>query len=307
MTKILIHLTLSLILISFSPSVLPNLWFIDILSHFKVQISAILLVILLINLFTLNIRWINLLVILGIIWNSAFYIPLFFQKQNNTNNKDKNISITCINLYSANTNINKVEQFILSGNSDILVLLEMTPEWEKELQKIIVTYPYKKVITRTDNFGIAVLSKINGQFNDRVFYFSSVPSIIGTFFIENSPVTIIAAHPRPPVNKKQFLERNAQLAGLGSNIYEFSNNLILIGDLNMTSYSKHFSDLKKSLNLTDTRSGFGILPTWPTQLKPLYITLDHCLISGDLKVYNRKTGINIGSDHLPIIVELGLN
>jgi endonuclease/exonuclease/phosphatase (EEP) superfamily protein YafD len=56
--------------------------------------------------------------------------------------------------------------------------------------------------------------------------------------------------------------------------------------------------------LRDTRAGFGIQASWPTQIPPLGIPLDHCLVSPELVVLDRRLGPAVGSDHRPVILEL---
>jgi endonuclease/exonuclease/phosphatase (EEP) superfamily protein YafD len=58
----------------------------------------------------------------------------------------------------------------------------------------------------------------------------------------------------------------------------------------------------------NVRDGFGLLPSWPTFLffKWLMLPLDHCLVSNDIRVADARTGEPIGSDHLPLIVEIEL-
>jgi endonuclease/exonuclease/phosphatase (EEP) superfamily protein YafD len=41
-------------------------------------------------------------------------------------------------------------------------------------------------------------------------------------------------------------------------------------------------------------------------LGSLMIPIDHCLVSEDIRVINASTAEGIGSDHLPLIVELEL-
>jgi endonuclease/exonuclease/phosphatase (EEP) superfamily protein YafD len=82
--------------------------------------------------------------------------------------------------------------------------------------------------------------------------------------------------------------------------------LVLLGDLNTTSWSPHFRDLINTAGLKDSRAGFGIQPTWPAGTPPLWIPLDHCLVSPEIKVHDRRVGPNVGSDHFPVIVEFSL-
>jgi endonuclease/exonuclease/phosphatase (EEP) superfamily protein YafD len=81
---------------------------------------------------------------------------------------------------------------------------------------------------------------------------------------------------------------------------------ICVGDLNASLWSPVYLDFAKQTKLTNVRQGFGLLPTWPTFMgfNWLMIPIDHCLVSSDICVVNAQTGERIGSDHLPLIVEL---
>lgn len=65
-----------------------------------------------------------------------------------------------------------------------------------------------------------------------------------------------------------------------------------------------FRRLLARSGLIDTLRGRGYQPTWPGHFVPLWIPLDHCLVSPDLTVLDRRVGPHVGSDHRPVIVDL---
>ena len=79
---------------------------------------------------------------------------------------------------------------------------------------------------------------------------------------------------------------------------------MVVGDFNNSSFSTYFQKLTET-DLKDSRLGFGLLPTWPANISFLQTTLDHILVSENIQVLDRTVGENIGSDHLPISVEIG--
>jgi endonuclease/exonuclease/phosphatase (EEP) superfamily protein YafD len=80
----------------------------------------------------------------------------------------------------------------------------------------------------------------------------------------------------------------------------------VLGDLNATPWSYYFQRLVRESGLTDSSKGRGIHATWPAGLFPLRIPIDHCLLSPEIGVINKMTGNNVGSDHLPVVVDLQL-
>jgi endonuclease/exonuclease/phosphatase family metal-dependent hydrolase len=81
---------------------------------------------------------------------------------------------------------------------------------------------------------------------------------------------------------------------------------IVMGDLNMSMWSPYYRKFIDRAKLRNTRQGFGIQPSWPTNLPLLQIPIDHCSITSKLKVSNNRIGKDIGSDHYPLIVDLVL-
>jgi endonuclease/exonuclease/phosphatase (EEP) superfamily protein YafD len=110
----------------------------------------------------------------------------------------------------------------------------------------------------------------------------------------------------PPINQETFEHRNNQLFEVVSVMGQLSTPKILIGDFNISMWSPIYSNLTKGSGLINARQAFGILPTWPTFLPFMMIPIDHCLVSSDIQVVGIKTGSPVGSDHLPLIVEIAI-
>ena len=291
-------------------SVLPNIfsayWMIDIFAHFKVQYSfvALLLLILVILFFRKKIIALILLIV-SLAWNIAFIYPYYLNSNHNETSKNIDLKISSINLLSSNTDFLTVRNHILKESPDILILMEFNTVWEKQLQPIFKNYRYKKLLPGPDNFGIALLSKIEMKSAAVDFGSTSKPSIVGDFVINKKSVTIIATHPVPPISQQAFENRNKQLQYVVNHRSNFAKHLIVVGDFNTSSFSNQFNRLTEN-DLKDSRIGFGLLPTWPANFFPLQTTLDHCLISENINVITRSAGENVGSDHLPISIELHL-
>ncbi|WP_117881454.1 endonuclease/exonuclease/phosphatase family protein [Aureibaculum luteum] len=291
------------LLTSILPNIFPNYWLIDIMSNFKLQISIFLIIVFVLNLFTKKSKIISGITILLIIWNTSFIYRLYFPSKLGEIHKLRGTTIVSINLLSSNNDSEKVIDFIKTKSPDILILLEYNQKWKSALSDITEQYTFKKWVLRNDNFGIGYYSKIASEMSVLNFDSSKVPSILASLKIDDKPIDLIATHPFPPMGKRNFDIRNAHFKNLAKKRKELSENLIVIGDLNTSSYSKHFKDLLLNTNLKDSRNGLGILPTWPTMFTILNTTLDHALISKAISVIDRGTGPNIGSDHLPIFME----
>ena len=217
------------------------------------------------------------------------------------------LRVMLANVLTSNENTAALLERVESEAPDILALQEIDDRWVNELRELNSRYPYSKVIPRGDNFGIGLWSRFPlAAVEELILSEAEVPSIYAQIEISGQTVSILTTHPVPPANKAGFDERNAQLSALGSLIRQSSIPTILLGDLNVTMWSPYYAKLIRDSGLVNTRKGFGVLPTWPTQIPVLKIPLDHCLVSPTITVQRIRTGKTVGSDHLPLIVDLAI-
>ena len=290
-------------------SIVPNLfsgyWLLDVFSNFKLQYAVTSFVLLICSLFVFKRKSLALIILsISLIWNAYYIVPYYLKSSAKVDIK-KELKLVSINLLSSNTDIDLVKKYILEEDPDALVLMELTPAWEAQLNTITINSKYKKLVARTDNFGIAILTKYPMKSSVEYFAESTKPSIVADLKIENEKLTLVASHPVPPLGQDAFESRNQQLLSIIKNKDRFSKHLVIAGDFNTSSFSNHFRKLTSG-DLKDSRIGFGLLPTWPADYPLLQTTLDHILVSEQIKVIERSTGPSIGSDHLPISIKIGI-
>jgi endonuclease/exonuclease/phosphatase (EEP) superfamily protein YafD len=108
----------------------------------------------------------------------------------------------------------------------------------------------------------------------------------------------LAAHFRP---QDEQLDRAARLAAQAP-----AGGVVLLGDLNLTPWSPRFRDLLDDAGLRDASMQLPFEPTWRAPLPFLGLAIDHVLTSPGLAVTCSRIGADVGSDHLPVIADIGI-
>lgn len=280
-------------------------WF-DLTAHFQAQYFFVFVYCAVI--YGFKKKWkMALLALLLTSLNLVRIIPLYINPVPSSQaSHSQRLKILLVNVHTQNDQYQIAADYIRQMKPDILALEEINEAWVKGLDSVLKEYPYYKEDMRNDNFGIGLYSRIPLE-NASIEYWgqAEVPSLVATVHLDNRPVTLLFTHPVPPVNHQYFKWRNAQLETIASKRGQWANDLILIGDLNTSSWSYYFKKFVKEMRVRDSRLGFGLQPSWPARLPLLWTTIDHCLVSDNLAVFNRRTGQHIGSDHYPVYIEAG--
>jgi len=210
------------------------------------------------------------------------------------------------NVLTSNRRYSEVISLVKAEQPDIAVFVEVSTVWAKELAVLSEMFPYSYHYQESERFGSAIYSKLPLK-NPSVKAFSKRrKSLFAEVEFQGKIISLILAHPTVPIKQQSFIERNRQLAGIGEYAGQVKNPLIVVGDFNTTMWSPFYKNMVKTGNLRNARSGFGILPTWPTFMPLAYIPIDHFLVSQEIGVLKIRTGRKVGSDHLPLITDLVL-
>ena len=202
---------------------------------------------------------------------------------------------------------------------EIVAVLEVSSIWLGILDDLRAKYPHQVLAPSLEEgwiestWGIALLSKVPFERVERLpIPRRSMPVLDVDIRFDGELVTFRTLHPSRPGNPNRIAARNEQLRTMIEGL-SWEGRIVLMGDLNTTSHAPIFGELLRRTGLRDTRHGFGRLPTFNggnalafVTLPPMWIPIDHILVSEGLEVFERKAGPAIGSDHLPISARLGL-
>jgi len=138
-----------------------------------------------------------------------------------------------------------VVDYILHCDADFIVLQELTPQWKESLQaELEESWPFQKTVPRSDNFGIALYSKIPWESCEVVEFGSRLPtpSVVAHFQMhEGTKLRLIGTHAMPPMTHRRWLARNSLFEALAIDVRKMdSDRTIVAGDLNCTPWSYWF-------------------------------------------------------------------
>jgi endonuclease/exonuclease/phosphatase (EEP) superfamily protein YafD len=306
------HLYL-VIIVLFIFSLAPHIksvdyWTIDIFSHFPVQYALIAVLLLILCLWKRYVVPACLAAVLFLFNISAIVdygsIASASLDQKNT------FTVTSANINKSNNDLSNVVARLWAADPDILLLLEVTGENITSLQPLVQGYPHRIVNLNigSSGTGTVLVSKFP-ILDPHVIKYSEFGNMLvaTTMKIHNKTISFYGVHFPKPMNVNEFPERTNQIVSLAGDIRKQKRPVIIAGDFNTTPYSPIFKKLLHDSRLKDTRDGFGWLPSWPAYLPPMWIPIDHILVSQDIAVLTRETGPYIGSDHYPVIAELSLS
>ncbi len=279
-------------------------WVFDLFSHFRVQLFQAFLVLIGIAVWKRQTKRMIAFILLACL-NYAFVLPLYFGKPPVATEQPARAML--MNLNASNGNAEEVLSAIRTAEPDLLLLEEVTSKWAGVLSVLNADYPYHVSKLRDDPFGIMLLSKHPlSRTNVVVIGSAGVPSIVADVHLPQGEISVIGTHSVAPVSASYSKHRNQQLYALPQIVKQQKNPVLLIGDLNASPWSPHFTRLLKDSGLQNSMQSFGFQPSWPVNNRFLRIPIDHVLHAPEIIIHSRVVGTDIGSDHFPLIVDFSV-
>jgi endonuclease/exonuclease/phosphatase (EEP) superfamily protein YafD len=217
------------------------------------------------------------------------------------------LRVASINVFFANGEYSRVTDFIRRERLDAVVLLEMNAEWRKALATLEKDYPHRYQTKGVADRGITLLSRLPVRDAGVLpIGVNAEPAIQATLRAQGRDLRLYAVHTTWPIAPASAGRRNLQLGRLADQARGETLPLVILGDMNITPFSPHFQQLLVDGRLRSGSEGFGWQATWPTFLPLAGIQIDHALVNSRVAVEHFNRGAPIGSDHLPLVVDLVL-
>lgn len=295
-----------------------NLWWgFELLDHLRLQYVWMLLLALAINAFVRH-PWMWVLGIpLGL--NLALILPLFWNPiQIEKLSSEGTLRILHVNLDRDNSQFDRTLNYIQSQDADVVFLQEVTPTWFKHIESNLPKYRVVLSSPQDNSQGVTMLLPVapSGAIEflepPEIIHlpeWSERPLITATIRWKGQDVKLLSLHTTRPRNAgtSKFQQREFdEVANWSRQQQEkLGHSVVILGDFNNTPWSGRSRKFLRDSNTIDSQRGFGLQPTWMAGLPfPLQIAIDRCVHSRQIAALHRKIGISIGSDHLPLWVEL---
>lgn len=200
-------------------------------------------------------------------------------------------------------------RWLAGAGADLVLVEEVDAAWADALARAPGLAPLD-VLPRTDNFGLAWLVRQGAE--DMVVrtwreeLVPGIPALAAELAVDGRRIAVLGVHTLPPVGADYAARRDAALAATA--VWARAQRAagrapVVLGDLNATPFSAPLRRLLADAGLVDSQRGFGLQGSWPVGL-PLRISIDHCLHDPTLATVARALGPDLGSDHLPLRVDL---
>jgi endonuclease/exonuclease/phosphatase (EEP) superfamily protein YafD len=235
-------------------------------------------------------------------------VPLYMPIRTAATGDAPHLRIGTINVRTVNTRYDLVLAEIARQNPDVVAMEEIDQNWLNQLRRgLSPTYPYFVDFPQPDDFGICIFSKAP-LFNKMVKTFggANMPCVMATLNLGGKPVTLLAMHALPPMNTQWLNLRTAEMQGIVDNKQLLGEHFVVLGDMNCSSWSPYFQRFVTGLNAYDSRRGFGLECSWPSDMIIFRTTIDHILPSKQFVTVNHHVGAFDNSDHFPVFADLVL-
>lgn len=279
-------------------------WFFDVLANFRFQLAVGLVVVGVLYFLLFGRATAFVFLIMGAI-NVLLVAPLYLDDPAPAASPEL-IRIVSFNVGAGRADPTEILDWVQDSPAELVFLLESTEEWIAAMPMNGTGYSVGNEIPDDRAYGISVLGRSATDVEQLRLGETRDPVVRVMATIGEQAVVVYAVHPRPPDSPSTAEARDSLFAELSTLVAAEAMPVIVIGDFNATPWSSTFRQFEGDTGLINSQRGYGLSATWPTSLPFTLVPLDHMMHSDSLTTITRVVGPDLGSDHMPLTVEVSL-
>ena len=270
-------------------------WLIDLASHWQWIFLFGLVICVSVTVWS-SMRWAVLLLAVPLPWLTASAHAPASEKTGGL------LKVASINVNLSNRDIQPLAAWLSKEQVDVAVVLEVSQEYASRLQAL-AEYPFKRIAPHDGPFGIALISRHPLLRSEVIHDADGIAHIEAQLKWQERVISFVAMHPMPPLSPHYHAVRDGKLRALADAAVASGIPTALAGDFNATPWSSAFSGLAER----GVHRATGLAASWPAKMRGILgIPIDHILVTSQWAVATSRTGPDLGSDHLPVLVGLSL-
>ncbi len=218
----------------------------------------------------------------------------------------RTLRVVVANVEVGNRNFAAVERLVARTHPDVFGVTELTPAMARHLAAELPAYRGRVLETRDDAYGIGVYSR-GPLLSAKIVRFPAdgPPTVVARIRVAGEPLTVVVTHVHTPFAGSIHVRHLDALATAVRS--HFGSRVVVCGDFNTPPWSGPLGDFASDGRLRDVYGRHAWAGySWPTWAYVLRVPLDDCFVSSGLAVKAHHDGTSIGSDHRPLVVDVGV-
>jgi len=215
------------------------------------------------------------------------------------------LRLVVANVEVGNKDFAAVHRLVAQTRPDVFGVTELTPAMARHLKQL-PGYRTSVVEARRDAYGIGVFSRVPLLSAKIVHFPSDGPAtVVARLRVAGKSVTVVVTHVHTPFAGSIHVRQLDALAAEARS--HLGKRTVVCGDFNTPPWTgplRHFAADARLRDLYGSRAWSGY--SWPTWGSLLRVPLDNCFVSNGVAVTDHRDGPNIGSDHRPLVVDVGV-
>lgn len=275
-------------------------WLFDLFNHFQYQYLAFLFCALVL-LLAIKARREAAIVAMLLLLPLSRIVPCYFSPADAATTPTP-IRVASFNVLVSNHRHEDALRWVRESRPDCVYFSETTDQWAKALEALAQDYPY----SIEEKSGFAFYSKLPIT-RHQIIRCSDYefPLLIAHLDTPHGEVAFFGIHPLPPVSRSWAEALEETMVVLAREVDQQNTPVIVTGDFNITRWSHMARPLERA-RLLDASHGISPGPTWMRNNPLIAIPIDRILIRGrGMHCQSFHIGPDLGSDHRPIMAEIG--